>query len=64
MNLTDALEAMIEHTNENPSHGINCVCKDRWVSAVRQSLNLSAEDAVRRQNANYLVRMLHMTIPG
>lgn len=64
MSVKEALEAMIEHSFDNPTHGYDCACKDKFIRAAKRSLALPKharfENArVVQDNYEYLLHSLY-----
>lgn len=38
MTIEEALVAMRDHSINNPTHGHDCACKDKWVRLIRSAL--------------------------
>lgn len=34
-NIGDVIRDMTDHGKENPTHGVNCACKDKWIREAR-----------------------------
>ena len=43
ISIDETLDEMAKHTIENPSHGIDCVCKDRLTSFLRGAFETAVE---------------------
>lgn len=58
MTIDEAINAMVQHSLDNPDHGINCACKDKYIRAARNQLNLMPYQGSRHNNARYLFNTL------
>jgi hypothetical protein len=52
--LVDALVGMKKHSQENPTHGYNCACKDQFLRQARKFL----DETDLWVEASYLFRVL------
>lgn len=55
MTVNEAVEKMEEHTRDNPTHGTECACKDKWITAARNALGGYQKGS---DNARYLIHAL------
>ena len=63
LQVNNALRLMVRHSKENPSHGVNCACKDQFLRMASNSLwniFLKGRDRTERQmvldNLSYLLK--------
>lgn len=49
------LEAAVAHCRENPTHGINCACTDRYIREIRQEVESTAQSELEKAKVRYVL---------
>jgi hypothetical protein len=59
MTLEEILKEMIKHSEENPTHGYDCACKDKYIRQARSIIrDIIGKENITLTDASYLFSRL------